>query len=185
MPIEQEDHMVEPKGTEAFTELVVEIKKIIAGMGGWEWFTLFGILFVFFLFLGSRASGWHKLYKHYPNLNGLHAEWIAMPDFFDRPEKGGLTLDFNNLQTDAINLGVDGQGMYLSMSMPFHFFHPPIFVPWRDVRSVAQGPPWTNKKSEIRFTFALCPNIPFDVDMYVAAEIQKRSEGRWTIPKDE
>lgn len=95
-----------------------------------------------------------------------------------------MTVDFNNAQTEAIQLGVDRQGMYLSMSIPFRFFHPPIFVPWSDVRSVAQGPPWTDKKSEIRFTFAASPDVPLDVDREVAVEIQKRSEGRWTPPND-
>lgn len=159
------------------------IKKIVMGLGLWEWVFLVGVLIVGVLFLGSRASGWHRLAKHYPHRNGFHAEWISMPDFFGREGRGGMAVDFNNGQTDAIKVGVDDEGLYLSMSIPFRFFHPPIFVPWSDVRSVGQGPPWSDKISEIRFTFALCPDVPLDVDLEVAGEIQKRAKGRWTVPK--
>ncbi|WP_157698717.1 hypothetical protein [Geobacter sp. DSM 9736] len=167
------------------TDLIAQAKNIIAKMGPREIFTLFGLLFMLLLFIGSRSSGWHKLAKQYPNRTGSHAEWISMPDFFDRPGKGGMVVDFSNCETNAINLGVDYEGMYLSMSIPFRFFHPPIFVPWSDIRGVAQGAPWSKKKHEIRFTFAMSPNVPLDVDMSVAREIEKRALGRWTIPEDD
>lgn len=164
-------------------EVAAQIKKFIMGLELWEGLVLFCILIVVMLYFGSRASGWHRLAKHYPNPGGSHAEWISMPDFFDRPGRGGMIVDFNNGQTDAIKLGVDGQGVYLSMSFPFNIFHPPIFVPWSDVNSVAQGTPWSDKTAEIRFTFALSPNVPLDVDLQVADEIQKRADGRWIMPK--
>lgn len=59
------------------------------------------------------------------------------------------------------------------MSLPFRPFHPPIFVPWSDVGSVAKaGFPWSEKK-----------NVPLQVDREVAGEIEKRSQGRWTMPE--
>lgn len=181
----QRPQAVELQVAETLTQAAAQIKKIIIGLGPWEWIILVSVLLVGVLFFGSRASGWHKLAGHYPRLNPFQGEWISMPDFFGKEGRGGMTVDFNNCQTNAINLAVDGQGMYLSMSIAFRLFHPPIFVPWSDVRSVALAAcPWSDKITDIRFTFALSPDVPLDVDLEVAAEIQKRAQGRWTMPKD-
>jgi hypothetical protein len=69
------------------------------------------------------------------------------------------------------------------MSIVFRLFHPPLFVPWSDVRSEwIQGAPWSRKKNVLRITFVALPEIPLDVDQHIAREMQKLAEGRWTMP---
>jgi len=95
-----------------------------------------------------------------------------------------VNVYFNNGESDgAIKLGADGHGLHIVMSTVFRPFHPPLFVPWSDISGVwLQGTPWINEKNLLRITFAQSPGIPLDVDRHIAGEMQKKSEGRWTMP---
>ncbi len=167
-------------------EVFAHIKTMVTNLGMREGLILFSLFFAGMLYVGSRVSGWHDLAKHYPVRNRYEGKWISQPDFFGR-DSGGLDIYFNNgASEDAIKLGADSEGLYLSMSIGFRFFHPPLFVPWSDVRSVwLQGVPWLKTKNLLRITFAQSPNVPLDVDRHVAGEIQKRSGGLWTMPEVE
>ena len=164
-------------------ELFLKIKSTIMNFGLREWLILIGILFAGILYAGSRLSGWNRLAGYYPGQNRYQGDWISQPDS-DGRDSGGVDVYLNNnLSEGAIRLGADAEGLYLSMSIVFRLFHPPLFVPWSDVRSEwIQGAPWSRKKNVLRITFAALPEIPLDVDRHIAREMQKLAEGRWTMP---
>lgn len=145
---------------------------------------IFGALFLGFMLLGSRVSGWHKIATHYPCTNRYEGAWITQPDSFDR-DSGRVIVYFNNGESDgAIKLGADYNGLYLVMSDLFRLFHPPIFVPWNDVKSEwVSNAPWLKEKTTLRITFTDFPNIPLEVDRHIAGEMEKRAEGRWKAPE--
>jgi hypothetical protein len=166
------------------TETTEYLKTIMnSKMGGYVIWGAFLALFLGVLYFGSRATGWHKLAKHYPCRNPYQETWITQPDFFDK-DSGGLNLRFNTSESeDAIKLGADYQGLYLTMSLGFRFFHPPLFVPWEDVRTVwTKAAPWLKEKNLLVITFAEQPDIPLEVDRHVAGEMEKRALGRWSVP---
>lgn len=168
---------------ERFFEPVAErLREFAAGMELWQVLGLFGLGVVAMLFFGSFASGWHRLAQHYPREYRFSGEWILMPDF-DGNEDAGLVLDFNGQENENIDLGVDGRGLHLSMQLPFRLFHPPIFVPWSEVSSIAwAGIPWSDNKTEVRFSFARCADISVTVGIEVARKMEIRAAGAWKIP---
>lgn len=160
------------------------IKKMLENLGGGQWLLIAVAVIAGILYLGSRLSGWRRLAERYPAREPYRGEWISQPD--SEGEPSGLMVTLNHGQSeDAIKLGADSQGLHMVMSAGFRLFHPPIFVPWSEVRSVrGQELPWMGKNL-VRITFAACPDIPLDVDRHVAREIERLSKGRWAVPPDE
>lgn len=165
-----------------FEPIAQRLEKLLSGFAPWQGFALVALCILIVLIYGSISSGWFKLAQRYPLEHRFDGEWIRMPDFFGN-EGARFALDFNNQEQESVDLGVDSQGLYLSMSLPFRIFHAPIFVPWSDVTSVAwPGIPWSDKKTDVRFTFARCPDVPLAVGLDVAREMEKRTAGRWSVP---
>ncbi len=150
-------------------------------MGGW--ILLLGLCLIGLPWLISWGVGWQELSRCYPARHPYRGEWITRPSI-----DGGLPahpeVSLNHSQTEALRIGADRQGLHLSVDIVFRLFHPPVFVPWGDLRSERLEVFPGSGKTHVRFTFASCPDIPLDVDRPLAGEIQKLSEGQWSPPKD-
>lgn len=159
------------------------IRKILENLNGGQWLLIAVAVIGGILYLGSRLGGWRRLAERYPAREPYRGEWISQPDSEGEPR--GLTVALNHGESeDAIKLGADSRGLHMAMSLGFRLFHPPIFVPWSEVRGVrVQELPWTGKNL-VRITFAACPEIPLDVDRRVAREIERLSMGRWAVPPE-
>jgi hypothetical protein len=167
-------------------EITEQLKRFIDFLGKHEYLT-WGIvlaIFIGFMLLGSRTSGWHKVAAQYPCTNQYKGAWISQPDFFER-DSGRVVVDFNNNESDgAIKLGADNNGLYMVMSNLFRLFHPPIFVPWQDVKCEWVGnAPWLKEKTTLRITFDGFPNIPLEVNRHIVGEMERLAQGQWTAPK--
>lgn len=143
----------------------------------WPIWVGFTLLILGALFFFSRAEGWHELHKYYPVRDPYQGRWLGK-DLDD------MHVQFNHSETvNAINVGADSQGMYLSVSMVFRPFHPPLFIPWSDVAGVGvKEVPWLKKDNLVKFTFAMNPNIPVYLDPSFAEEIENLSQGQWRMP---
>lgn len=163
-------------------DFIAQMERLAAGLGLRGWLTMVALLILGVLFVGARISGWHELAKHYASYDRYEGRWISQLD--DSGQEGGLEVSLrHSVSENAIKLGADSRGLYLQMSLPFRPFHPPLFIPWGDIKSVGiQELPWVNKKTRVRITFTQAPGIPLDVDWYVAGEIQQRANGRWKMP---
>lgn len=163
-------------------DFIAQLESFVASLGLRGWLTLVAVLILGLLFVGARISGWHELAKHYASADRYQGRWISQPD--DSGQEGGLEVSLrHSVSENAIKLGADPRGLYLQMSLPFRPFHPPLFVPWREIESAGvQELPWLEKKTLVRITFRQAPDIPLDVDWHVAAEIQQRANGQWKIP---
>lgn len=85
--------------------------------------TIAGFFFVLLNFFGW-VSGWKKLAAAYPPTGdpvGAHLAWTSA-------RVGGLS--YNN----CINAVAGRDKLHLSMSFLLRFGHPPICLPWREVR---------------------------------------------------
>ena len=82
----------------------------------------------------------------------------------------GRLMRFQGLRIDSrwwppityngvVHIGVDLSGLRLAVFLPFRAFHPPIFVPWPDVR-VKTGRNWFGRPyADLRFD--RCPGVTF------------------------
>ena len=146
-------------------------------------FILIGIFLIGMFYLLSWGTGWRDLSRQYAARDRYQGEWITQPNLDGTLRSGPYVLLNGSESDNAIEVGADRQGLYLSMPMEYRLFHPPLFIPWSDVSCIrVRAAPWTGENL-VRFTFAKSPSIPLDVEVPVAMEIQGRSEGRWTIPE--
>lgn len=127
-------------------DFIAQMERLAASLGLLGWLTVVALLTLGVLFVGARISGWHELAKHYASADRYAGRWIAQLD--DSGQEGGLEVSLRHSVSDnAIKLGADPRGLYLRMSLPFRPFHPPLFIPWRDIESVGvQELPWVKKK---------------------------------------
>jgi len=95
----------------------------------WEFVAIFPIFFLCLWFLVaatiSIVGGWFslaKLYRMQVPING--AKW--------RMQSGRMRwlMNYNNVLT----LGVSPQGLYLATMFLFRFMHPPLLVPWSEIK---------------------------------------------------
>ena len=93
-----------------------------------------GALIAFFLFwngiifLLSLVGGWHSLGGHYPQSGDVTPRWTY---------KSGRMRGFVNYN-GILNLGVNEQGLHLSVVSLFRAGHPPLFIPWREIQ-ISEG----------------------------------------------
>lgn len=160
------------------TEIAGHLEKIATTIGMRNCLIIVGMMLLGILYLGSRLSGWHQVAKCYPVFGSYQGKWIGR-------DLEVMEVRFNNIDSEnAIHVGADRQGLYLSMGIMFRPFHPPIFVPWNDITGVGiKEVPWIKKMNLVKFIFELNPDIPVYVGIDTAREIEKLSEGRWEMPK--
>ena len=112
--------------------------------------------FLFFLalwfgisFLLSVFSGWRQLSQYYRS-SGL----FEGRRFYFQSGAMRLRARYNSV----LILGVNSEGLYLSILFPFRVGHPPLLVPWGDIS-------WTEKPGRFfggfELQFARSPSIPF------------------------
>jgi hypothetical protein len=85
---------------------------------------LFAGMWIGLSFLLSRMSGWHELAERYRAA----------------AEPAGERLIWNSAQVGAVsfrsclNMNLSSSGFYMSPSLMFRLFMPPLLIPWSDVR---------------------------------------------------
>ena len=92
-------------------------------------------------FLISRISGWSLLARHY-----------RMEDSFDgqRWRFQSCRMRWMTSYNNALTIGADRRGLYLSLVFLFRPGHPPLFIPWKDVVFAVKPGPAANMM-EFRF----------------------------------
>jgi hypothetical protein len=69
----------------------------------------------------------------------------------------------------CINVGVNQNGLYLSVVFLFRLGHPPLFIPWPDISKMKKRAFFFFKQVELRF--AKCPRIPFVISQRLMDKI--------------
>ena len=112
--------------------------------------------FLFFLalwfgisFLLSVFGGWRQLSKCYRSTGFFKGR-----KFYFQSAAMRLLTGYNRV----LILGINSEGLYLSILFLFRVGHPPLLVPWEDIS-------WTEKPGRFfggfKLQFASCPSIPF------------------------
>jgi len=137
----------------------------------------FALVFaIYFLFLWllvaaiiSLVGGWFSLAKVYrtrATFNG--AKW--------RMQSGRMRwlANYNNVLT----MGASQQGLYLASMFLFRFMHPPLLVPWNEIK-VRRNKGWVFEY--VTLTMGHDPAIPLQLRWKLAAKLQEAAGNRWPV----
>lgn len=138
----------------------------------WTW-ALFPLFFVamwcFVSILLASIGGWRVLARHYPTGSGFH----------------GRSFTFRSAQVGSVSygacltLGVNAEGLRMSILPMFRVAHPPLFVPWGDV-TVRAGRTWFFPWIEL--SFAKCAGQRMRISRRLAEALARESSGRLRLP---
>ncbi len=85
----------------------------------------------------------------------------------------GLT-NYNNVLT----LGVSPDGMYLASMFLFRFMHPPLLIPWSEIK-VSRKKGWVFEY--VIFTLGRELAIPFQIRAKLAAKLRESAGNSWPV----
>jgi hypothetical protein len=118
----------------------------------------------------SFHIGWPALARHYRASQPFEGARVHVRHAqFERRLLGG---GVNN----AINIGVNAQGIEIRMFFLFRFNCPNLFVPWSDIR-IGRGKFWFMRYVE--FEFAKIPGSSVRIFGKAARRIQDAAGGAW------
>jgi hypothetical protein len=134
--------------------------------------TYYPVIIPLFWFLLSaliaRASGWKALAEAYP----LQSDPTGTKLRFQ-----SATLRWSSNYTGLVQIGCDSQGLYLSIFLLFRIGHPPMFIPWGDIRTESRG----GLVPGLTLRFSRKPGVPFTISRALGEKLAAMSGGRFKI----
>ena len=134
---------------------------------------IFPIYFLFlWLLIGAILSfigGWFSLAKVYRTRVPFEgAKW--------RMQSGQMRwlANYNNVLT----MGVNQQGLYLASMFLFRFMHPPLLVPWSEIK-VRRNKGWVFEY--VTFTMGHELAIPLRIREKLAAKLRESAGNYWPV----
>ena len=117
----------------------------------------------------SHQIGWPRLAQHYRAVSPIEGVRVPVRHArFGRSVLGGV----NN----AINIGVNAQGIEIRMVFLFRLNCPTLFVPWSDIQ-VTRGKSWFMRYVEMEF--AAVPGATMQVFGKAAQRLQAAAGAAW------
>lgn len=146
-------------------------------MPGWILcLTLFLATWVSVLWGISFLGGWSRLARHYRAR---------------RSSPGGLAwqtvqLDRGIAFRGSVRVAADEQGLYLTVWPIYRAFHPPLMIPWEDLRGQRQGPSsrWGRMlvARTVLLSARLVPGVPLVVSERLAETLSRETGAGWLCP---
>jgi hypothetical protein len=117
----------------------------------------------------SFVGGWFSLAKVYrTRVEFTGAKWKM------QSARMRWLMNYNNVLT----IGVSPQGLYLASMFLFRFMHPPLLVPWSEIR-VRRSQGWFLEY--VTFTMGHELAIPLQIRAQLAAKLQESAGNSWPI----
>jgi hypothetical protein len=134
---------------------------------------VFPIYFLFlWLLVGTAASfigGWFSLAKVYcTRAPFVGTKWKMQSGQMRR------LANYNNVLT----IGVSQQGLYLASMFLFRFMHPPLLVPWREIK-VRRSKGWVFEY--VTLTMGHDLGIPLRIRGKLAAKLREAAGNCWPV----
>ncbi len=86
---------------------------------------LFAVVWLGVCFLVARLGGWSRLAEVYPRLGAFDGKRLYLQT---------AILARGMRYGNSVTIGAGHQGLYLAPLLPFRPGHPPILVPWTEIR---------------------------------------------------
>lgn len=125
----------------------------------------------------SFLGGWGRLARHYRARSlptGCLMAWQT------------VRLDREIAFRGSLDVAADEQGLYLRVWPIYRPFHPPLLIPWEDLRSQRQGP--TNRwgrmlvARSVVLSARLAPEIPLVLSEQLAEKLSATTGAGWLCP---
>jgi hypothetical protein len=116
----------------------------------------------------ARMSGWRTLAEAYP----LQSDPTGPKLRFQ-----SATLRWSSNYTGIVHVSGDGQGLYLSVLFLFRIGHPPMFIPWDEIRIE----PHAGLIPSLTLRFTRRPKVPFTIGRALGERLAVMSGGRFRI----
>ena len=117
----------------------------------------------------ARASGWAHLAERYQ----CHALFEGTRYRFESIHWSGMNL-FGMNYGGIVTFGTNSNGLYICLFFIFRPFHPPLLIPWSDIRR-RQYKKFLRNAYELTF-----PSMP-KITMQVSKRIYDQTEGRCQV----
>jgi len=132
------------------------------------WLTGFAALWAVVIVTLSRVGGWHVLARRY----------TARQPFTGQLHRGcSGRLGFVNYNK-CLSLGASEQGLYLSVPRFFAFAHPPLLIPWSDIRATRDKVLWAEI---VRFELGVAPATKLQVHRSFIDKLEPSAHGHLLI----
>ena len=116
----------------------------------------------------SLMGGWRELGKYYRSANTVEGKkW--------RWQSG--TLRYGTSYNNCLNITANEDGLGISVPIFFRIGHPPLFIPWTEIRTKQEKCMIFWKRT--RLTFARIPDVPFRISNRLAKKIQEAVGQAW------
>ena len=126
-------------------------------------------LFWFFISsLVARMSGWKALAEAYPLQSDPTGKKLRFQS---------ATLRWSTNYTGLIHMSCDSQGLYLSIFILFKIGHPPMFIPWGEIRTESHG----GLIPSLTLRFSRKPGVPFTISRALGEKLAGMSGGRFKV----
>jgi hypothetical protein len=136
---------------------------------------LFAVVWFVVLNLIARFGGWTRLAAAYSCREPFQG---YQKRFSSGTLLGGMFLGMPCDYNGCLTVGANGDGLYLALLPPFRPGHPPLFVPWSEVRASVE-------KSWLRtctvFSFDQVPSIRLRLLHRLAQEIVEKAGAAATL----
>jgi hypothetical protein len=116
----------------------------------------------------ARVSGWRALADAYP----LQSDPTGPKLRFQ-----SASLRWSSNYTGIVHMGVNAQGLYLSVFFVFRSGHAPMFIPWSDIRTESRAGLFPS----LTLRFARKPGIPFVIGKALGERLAAMSGGQFKI----
>jgi hypothetical protein len=139
-------------------------------------FPLFTVLLIAILawslvgFFSRRITGWASLAQRYRYDDRFSGERVRFRS---------AAMRYASHYRNCLTMGVNPQGFFLSLSIPFLPGHPPLFIPWNEITVRRTRLLWA-KCAELRLGRE--PAIPFRISERLAKKLAGLAGEAW--PKE-
>ena len=130
---------------------------------------ILGFVFIWIVIsaLISYLGGWWSLSQYYQSRpHNIRKKWLFQT----------AAMRFMTGYGNCLNVAVTDRGLLLSVLFIFRFGHPPLLIPWEDIR-VEKYNSWMMKG--IRLNFTRVPNVPLILRKGLARNINDEIDGKW------
>ena len=127
----------------------------------------FIVMWCVVLVLLSLVGGWSALAGNYRLKESFNGKWHHCSGYLGWVGYGS-----------CLKLGADQKGFYMGMLWPFRLAHPPLCIPWRDVKAQQKGFGWFKT---VTFHFTQHPSVPLRISARVAKTLTTDSHGQLSI----
>ncbi len=125
----------------------------------------------------SFVGGWGRLARHYR---------ASAPPRGKRLVWQTVQLDRGIAFKHSLIAAADDRGLYLQVWPIYRAFHPPLMIPWEDVRSQRQGPDsqWGRLlvARTVILSTRLVPEVPLVVSERLAETLSAATGAGWLCP---